>query len=115
MLGLRSLRAHNAQGSTPWNAVDLTGFWGKQAVGDLPSWLTWHCGSTVEPYQTYVHWHSNNSADIGETVAYFLSAPRGTRTLTTTRSSIRWASWMRRQTISRVHRPVPTGNGDHTA
>ena len=25
----------------------LTGFWGKQAVGDLPSWLTWHCGSTV--------------------------------------------------------------------
>lgn len=54
----------------------LTGFWGKQAVGELPSWLTWHCGSTVEPYQTYVHWHSNNSADIGETVAYFLSSPR---------------------------------------
>ena len=54
----------------------LTGFWGKQAVGDLPSWLTWHCGSTVEPYQTYVHWHSNNSAEIGDTVAYFLSAPR---------------------------------------
>ena len=54
----------------------LTGFWGKQAVGDLPSWLTWHCGSTVEPFQTYVHWHSDNSADIGETVAYFLSSPR---------------------------------------
>ena len=54
----------------------LTGFWGKQAVGDLPSWLTWHCGSTVEPFQTYIHWHSDNSADIGETVAYFLSSPR---------------------------------------
>lgn len=54
----------------------LTGFWGKQAVGELPSWLTWHCGSTVEPYQTYVHWHSNNSGEVGETVAYFLSAPR---------------------------------------
>ena len=54
----------------------LTGFWGKQAVGDLPSWLTWHCGSTIEPYQTYIHWHSSNSAAIGETVGYFLSAPR---------------------------------------
>ena len=65
--------------SAGFDAVErrgLTGFWGKQAVGDLPSWLTWHCGSTIEPYGTYIHWHSNNSAEIGETVGYFLSAPR---------------------------------------